>query len=356
MADNFPQTPGSGRNVATDQVTYSGDTADLQLMRVAFVTGSEGSKTVVEFSLIDVAISANLPVWSTGGRASTAIPSAISGDGDAQWLWLDRNGATVVNGRDAHDAAIDSLTNPQLIGGRSSAAAPSDVSGDGDAVRAWFLRNGSQVTALSFNGTLIGGAEDGAAGSNAGGVGALGRRNDANASRAGSDGDYAFLSIDAGGNANTRPRPDVVRVQVTSGGLTTASTAYTAGDQVGTQFTFAGCARASGGGGYITGVVIHDETDVVGPLDLFVFDSSVTPASDNAANAWSDSDMQKLVDIIPLAVVDSGNNRVCNSGPIRVPYVCSGGTSLYGCIVTRSGHTFFGATTSIKVVIYVEPS
>jgi hypothetical protein len=48
MADNFPLTPGSGRNAATDQVTYSGDTADVQLVRFVQVTGSEGSKTVVD--------------------------------------------------------------------------------------------------------------------------------------------------------------------------------------------------------------------------------------------------------------------------------------------------------------------
>lgn len=46
MADNFPLTPGSGRSAATDQVTYSGDTADVQLVRVVQVSGTEGSKTV----------------------------------------------------------------------------------------------------------------------------------------------------------------------------------------------------------------------------------------------------------------------------------------------------------------------
>lgn len=48
MADNFPQTPGSGRNVATDEVAYSGEIADVQLTRIVQVTGSEGSKTVVD--------------------------------------------------------------------------------------------------------------------------------------------------------------------------------------------------------------------------------------------------------------------------------------------------------------------
>ena len=50
MADNFPLTPGTGRNAATDEVTYSGDTADVQLVRPVLTTGSEGSKTVVELT------------------------------------------------------------------------------------------------------------------------------------------------------------------------------------------------------------------------------------------------------------------------------------------------------------------
>lgn len=48
MADNFPLTPGSGRFAATDQVTYSGDAADVQLIRPVLVTGAEGARTVVD--------------------------------------------------------------------------------------------------------------------------------------------------------------------------------------------------------------------------------------------------------------------------------------------------------------------
>jgi len=48
MSDNFDVTPGSGRKVATDQVSYSGDTADVQLMKIVTVSGAEGSKTVAD--------------------------------------------------------------------------------------------------------------------------------------------------------------------------------------------------------------------------------------------------------------------------------------------------------------------
>lgn len=49
MADNSVRTPGTGENVASDEVTYSGDTAKVQLVRlVTAITGSEGAKTVVD--------------------------------------------------------------------------------------------------------------------------------------------------------------------------------------------------------------------------------------------------------------------------------------------------------------------
>lgn len=46
MADNVT-LPGTGSLVATDQVTYSGDTAGVQLVRLVDVTGAEGSKVPV---------------------------------------------------------------------------------------------------------------------------------------------------------------------------------------------------------------------------------------------------------------------------------------------------------------------
>jgi hypothetical protein len=85
MSDNFPETPGSGRNVATDQVTYSGDTADVQLMRPVLVTGSEGSKTVVDLqgqqtmaNSLPVTLASNqtaLPVTDNAGSLTVDAPA-----------------------------------------------------------------------------------------------------------------------------------------------------------------------------------------------------------------------------------------------------------------------------------------
>jgi len=47
MADNVT-LPGTGTLVATDEITYSGDTAEVQLFRLVHISGAEGAKTLTE--------------------------------------------------------------------------------------------------------------------------------------------------------------------------------------------------------------------------------------------------------------------------------------------------------------------
>lgn len=270
MADNSDRTPGSGEKVATDEVTYSGDTAKIQLVRPVLVTGSEGSKTVVE-----------LPGDATNG--------------------IDVDVTRVIPGTTA---------------------------------------------------TALGKAEDAAHSDGDTGVLMLGVRNYAGA---GADGDYSALSVTSTGELRTIAHRQKVRTQVTSGGLTTSVTAYTAGDQVGTQFTITGAARASGGTGTIVGVTLTDETDIIGAYDVVFSRSSITPAADNAAFSISDTDALAVVGVVSLAgSYDLGLNRIAQSGPMAMAYDCSGGTSLYANLICRVGHTFFGATTSLKLTVWME--
>lgn len=148
---------------------------------------------------------------------------------------------------------------------------------------------------------------------------------------------------------------DLKRISVQSSGLTTATTAYTAGDQVGTLFTFADAGSVSGGTGMIVGATLIDAADIIGSYDVVVFDSSVTLASDNAVFSVSDSDALKIVAVIQLAgAYDITNNRIAQEYSIAMPYVCSGGTSLYGALVCRADHTFFAAVTDLQLTLYVE--
>lgn len=75
MADNapLPLATGSIRNAATDQVTYSGDTADVQLVRLVDVTGAEGSKLPVSpYALVSTANSSVANIAASGSFIGAA--------------------------------------------------------------------------------------------------------------------------------------------------------------------------------------------------------------------------------------------------------------------------------------------
>jgi len=159
-------------------------------------------------------------------------------------------------------------------------------------------------------------------------------------------------SADVGNIINRR---DLLRIAVTSGSLTTTSPTYTAGDQAGSQFTFANAARSSGGSGLIVGCELITASDVTGAFDLLVTDSTITLAGDNSPFAISDADALKIVGLLQMATnFDIGNNRIAQIFNISIPYTCSGGTSLFGGLITRSANTVYGAATDIQLNLYVE--
>lgn len=162
-------------------------------------------------------------------------------------------------------------------------------------------------------------------------------------------------TVNTAGQLYVLAQRDLSRISVTSTALTIATTTYSAGDQVGTLFTFANAARTTGGGGTIVGMTLIDSGDVLGAVDVAVFDSSVTLAADNAAFAISDADANKAVALIQLSgSVDIGSNRIAQATNLAVPYVCNGGTSLFGAVITRSNNAVFAANTDIQLVLYVE--
>jgi hypothetical protein len=249
VADNFPQTAGSGRNVATDQVTYSGDTADVQLVRVVNTSGAEGSRVVTDKS-----------VFQTEDTAHS----------------------------------------------------------DGDL-----------------------------------GVLMMGVRNHNTGSTA--DGDYSAISVDSTGNMNTLSRRDCVRLQSAVTFTGNPPTAYVSGDQFGALVTLTNAARVSGGTGTIVGVAIQSGSDVIGTFDVVFFESTVTAVADSAAFTLSDADGLKVLGIVPLAgAYDLGVNRVSQAFNLAVPYVCTGGTSLFAAIITRSAFTLVAADFTSNLSVFVE--
>lgn len=79
MSDNtgLALTPGSTRSAATDEVTYSGDVAHVQLVKIVEVAGAEGSKTVVSpTALVSTANSSTVVLLL--GTAFTGVAEDVS--------------------------------------------------------------------------------------------------------------------------------------------------------------------------------------------------------------------------------------------------------------------------------------
>lgn len=147
------------------------------------------------------------------------------------------------------------------------------------------------------------------------------------------------------------------RIETASGGLTIATTAYTAGDQVGTEFTMAGAARYSGGTGRLVGVQLIDVNDVIGAYDVVITRAAMTGLAGNNSPWANTTDAQavKLIDVLSLGgAVDLGGFRFARAMGLNIPYDCSGGTSLYATLITREDHAIFTAVTDLTLVFFCE--
>lgn len=142
---------------------------------------------------------------------------------------------------------------------------------------------------------------------------------------------------------------NMVSVTATSSGLTTATTAYSDGDTLGALMSWD---MGTASYGLILGAVITDESDIIGPVDVFLFDRSVTFGTDNAAPSISDADA-----IFGLGVIqfpqpfDLGGTRMASVDSLAIPVQANASGIIYGGLVTRSGHTFFssGGADSLNV-------
>ena len=141
-----------------------------------------------------------------------------------------------------------------------------------------------------------------------------------------------------------------ILVSATSTGLTTATTAYTDGDVMGAEMSFD---MGTNTYGMILGAQLVDAADIIGAVDLFLFDRSVTFGTDNSAPSISDADALFTLGVIEFPYPkDLGGNRMAHIDSIAVPVKANASGLIYGRLVTRSGHTFFGAAGNLRVNLH----
>lgn len=142
-----------------------------------------------------------------------------------------------------------------------------------------------------------------------------------------------------------------VEVNLISDGLTTATTAYTAGDCLDNVWTGSGFAAANAGTGWIQSVTLVDDGDVLGAVDLVVLNATIS-ITDNAAFAPADADSDNVLHVIPIPpAFDWGSNRIADAslgGPW--PFKCAAGTTaLFFALVTRTGNAVFVAVDDVHL-------
>ncbi len=119
---------------------------------------SHGSSSVTVTGTVAAggSVASDLPVTDNplldGGRASTAVPAAVSADGDAVALWLTRNGATVADGGVA--AGATDTGNPVKVGAHYYSTVPTLVDGQRGDLQVG-SRGALRVTIQKDNGTPV---------------------------------------------------------------------------------------------------------------------------------------------------------------------------------------------------------
>lgn len=136
-------------------------------------------------------------------------------------------------------------------------------------------------------------------------------------------------------------------VTVTSAGLTTATTAYVAGDGIGSQNTLT--IPNSKSDAFIVGLVITDKSDILVSVTVFPHISTVTFATDNAAPSISDTDNLTALPYLEVSAFrDLGGCHRGSVDSISVPIHASASSQVFFSALTETAHTFFGAATDIQ--------
>lgn len=322
MADNVPITAGSGTTIATD------DVGAVHYQRVKLVDGTLDSSAVIPGDATDgLAVNPKRP---NRGTATTGTLTAAAQT--VQLATTDLAGAGIgvagtYSASITFEASLDGGTTWLAVQGQQidTAAVTSNPGALVNIARAWEFGTAGmthiRVRCTAYTSGTVN-------------VGIVGVANAA---------DPVVSAI---------PSPQAKRIQVQSSGLTTATTAYTTGDQLGAILTFANAVRQPGATAVIQSATLLDQSAVIGAVDLYLFDRSVTVSSDNAAAAFSDADMLFCLGVISFgAPIGGTGNSIATA--VSGLGIMPNATSLFAAMVTRSGHTFFGAATALAVSLHI---
>lgn len=125
-----------------------------------------------------------------------------------------------------------------------------------------------------------------------------------------------------------------------------STTAYSAGDLVGTKLTLSDVWQVAHKEPILTNITVQDLAEQNAALTVLIFDAnpSATSFTDNAELDIADADLPKVIAAIPIAATDYVGLKDSSVATVFNVAVCvpNNGDDLYACIVT-SGTPTYGA-------------
>jgi hypothetical protein len=134
----------------------------------------------------------------------------------------------------------------------------------------------------------------------------------------------------------------------------TVSGSYSANDYVGTSgspIILTNMARVNAGSGRIVSATLVDYAAQSASMELWLFDTSPTPPTDNAAWSITDADALKCIGVIPFSTYyASALNSVSPAKDLNIGYKCgTGSKNLFACLVTRGTPVYVTGDINIRL-------
>jgi hypothetical protein len=139
---------------------------------------------------------------------------------------------------------------------------------------------------------------------------------------------------------------------------TVSTSAYAAGDLIGTKLTFTDAARVAGGSGVVLSAALTDLDKQDKETDLILFDTnpSNTTFTDNAAFDVHDTDLLDVIGVVTFDVADYtdfSDNSVATDKNLGIGFNLTSGQDLYGALIARGTPTYSTTADAISTRIFV---
>ena len=137
--------------------------------------------------------------------------------------------------------------------------------------------------------------------------------------------------------------------------LTLDTNIYADGDVLAITHEIANAVSVSGGTGVIQSIVVQDDDDQAGILDLVFFDANTSMgAAANAAVAIADGDtILGIQEVVAADYVDMINSQVAHFENVGI-VIRGTGTSLYMGAVSRDTKTYTAAGITVRLGILMD--